>query len=76
MPRRFFALDVLHHFKGRLDDVMIISPDVGGVSRARELAKRVGCPLAIVDKRREKAGEVSEMTVIGDVSGKTCIIVE
>jgi ribose-phosphate pyrophosphokinase len=71
-----FSLDVLHHFKDRLEDVMIISPDVGGVTRARELAKRVGCPLAIVDKRREKAGEVSEMTVIGDVTGKTCIIVD
>ena len=71
-----FALDVLHHFKDRLDDVTIISPDVGGVSRARELAKRVGCALAIVDKRREKAGEVAEMTVIGDVTGKTCIIAD
>lgn len=71
-----FALDIEHHFKGRLDDVMVISPDVGGVARARDLAKRIGCPLAIVDKRREKAGEIAEMTVIGDVSGKTCIIVD
>jgi ribose-phosphate pyrophosphokinase len=71
-----FALDVLHHFKGQLEDVMVISPDVGGVQRARELAKRIGAPLAIVDKRREKAGEVAGMTVIGDVSGKKCIIVD
>jgi ribose-phosphate pyrophosphokinase len=71
-----FALDVLHHFKGRLDNVTIVSPDVGGVTRARELAKRVGCALAIVDKRREKPGEVAEMTVIGDVTGQTCIIVD
>ncbi len=71
-----FALDIEHHFKGQLDDVMIISPDVGGVGRARELAKRINAPLAIVDKRREKAGEVSEMTVIGDVAGKKCIIVD
>ena len=55
---------------------MVISPDVGGVSRARELAKRIGAPMAIVDKRREKAGEVAEMTVIGDVTGKRCIIVD
>jgi ribose-phosphate pyrophosphokinase len=55
---------------------MVISPDVGGVARARELAQRIGAPLAIVDKRREKPGEIAEMTVIGDVAGKTCIIVD
>ena len=71
-----FALDVKHHFRGRMDDLLVISPDVGGVARARELAKRINAPLAIVDKRREKAGEVAEMTVIGDVQGKTCIIVD
>lgn len=71
-----FALDVAHHFKDCMDDVMVISPDVGGVARARELAKRIEAPLAIVDKRREKAGEVAEMTVIGDVTGKRCIIVD
>ena len=71
-----FALDILHHFKDDLDDLMVVSPDVGGVERARELAKRIGAPLAIVDKRREKAGEVAEMNVIGDVSGKICLIVD
>ena len=71
-----FALDILHHFKGQMDDIMVISPDVGGVARARELAKRINAPLSIVDKRREKAGEVAEMTVIGDVTGKKCIIVD
>ncbi|KPQ08106.1 MAG: ribose-phosphate pyrophosphokinase PrsA [Rhodobacteraceae bacterium HLUCCA12] len=71
-----FALDVLHNFRGRLNDVVVVSPDVGGVARARELAKRIGCTLAIVDKRREKPGEVAEMTVIGNVEGKTCIIVD
>ncbi|WP_378945892.1 ribose-phosphate pyrophosphokinase [Paracoccus sp. R86501] len=70
-----FALDVQHHFKGRMDDLMVVSPDVGGVARARELATRIGAPLSIVDKRREKAGEIAEMTVIGDVAGKACIIV-
>ncbi len=71
-----FALDILHHFNGDMSDVMVISPDVGGVTRARELATRIGAPLAIVDKRREKAGEVEGMTVIGDVSGHKCIIVD
>ena len=54
----------------------MISPDVGGVARARELATRIGAPLAIVDKRREKPGEVAEMTVIGNVEGKRCLIVD
>ena len=71
-----FALDIQHHFKGRMDDLMVVSPDVGGVARARELAQRIGAPLAIVDKRREKAGEIAEMTVIGDVAGKACIIID
>ena len=71
-----FALDIEHHFKGKMADLMIVSPDVGGVARARELAKRINAPLSIVDKRREKAGEVAEMTVIGSVEGKTCIIVD
>ncbi|KAB7610451.1 ribose-phosphate pyrophosphokinase [Amylibacter sp. SFDW26] len=70
-----FALDVMHHFEN-MDDVMIISPDVGGVARARELAKRIGADLAIVDKRRNAPGEIAEMTVIGDVKGRRCIIVD
>ncbi|WP_298298432.1 ribose-phosphate pyrophosphokinase [uncultured Litoreibacter sp.] len=70
-----FALDILHHFKD-MSDVMVVSPDVGGVARARELAQRIKAPLSIVDKRREKPGEVAEMTVIGDVKGKKCIIVD
>ena len=71
-----FALDIEHHFKGAMDDIMVVSPDVGGVARARDLAKRINAPLAIVDKRREKAGEVAEMTIIGTVEGKKCIIVD
>ncbi len=71
-----FALDIMHNFKGQMDDIMIVSPDVGGVARARELAQRINAPLSIVDKRREKAGEVAEMTVIGEVTGKRCIIVD
>ena len=71
-----FALDIMDHFRGRLDNVTVVSPDVGGVARARELATRIGAALAIVDKRREKAGEVAEMTVIGDVQNQTCLIVD
>jgi ribose-phosphate pyrophosphokinase len=72
-----FALDIMSQFPGDdLKDVMVVSPDVGGVARARELAKRINAPLSIVDKRREKPGEVAEMTVIGNVSGKKCIIVD
>ncbi|KRS13028.1 phosphoribosylpyrophosphate synthetase [Roseovarius atlanticus] len=71
-----FALDVMTQFRDHLDDVMIVSPDVGGVARARELAKRINAPLSIVDKRREKAGEVAEMTVIGEVTDKICVIVD
>jgi ribose-phosphate pyrophosphokinase len=71
-----FALDIEHHFNSRLSEVTVVSPDVGGVARARELAKRINAPLAIVDKRREKPGEIAEMTVIGDVTGRSCIIVD
>ena len=71
-----FALDIQTQFRDELDDVMIVSPDVGGVARARELAKRINAPLSIVDKRREKAGEVAEMTVIGEVTDKICVIVD
>lgn len=71
-----FALDIMNEFKGKMGDLMVVSPDVGGVARARELAKRIGSPLSIVDKRREKPGEIAEMTVIGDVKGKTCLIVD
>jgi ribose-phosphate pyrophosphokinase len=59
-----------------LKNVMVVSPDVGGVVRARALAKRIDAPLAIVDKRRERPGESEVMNVIGHVSGKTCILVD
>jgi hypoxanthine phosphoribosyltransferase len=55
---------------------MVVSPDVGGVVRARALAKRIDAPLAIVDKRRERAGDSEVMNIIGDVAGKTCILVD
>jgi ribose-phosphate pyrophosphokinase len=59
-----------------LSKVMVVSPDVGGVVRARGLAKRIDAPLAIVDKRRERPGESEVMNVIGDVEGRTCILVD
>ncbi|QOZ23536.1 Ribose-phosphate pyrophosphokinase [Bradyrhizobium ivorense] len=59
-----------------LAKVMVVSPDVGGVARARGLAKRINTPLAIVDKRRERPGESEVMNVIGDVAGYNCILVD
>jgi ribose-phosphate pyrophosphokinase len=66
--------DIREHFD--LTNVMVVSPDVGGVVRARGLAKRINAPLAIIDKRRERAGESEVMNVIGDVAGYTCILVD
>jgi ribose-phosphate pyrophosphokinase len=59
-----------------LANLMVVSPDVGGVVRARGLAKRINAPLAIIDKRRERAGESEVMNVIGDVAGFTCILID
>src|SRR5215475_9905640 len=59
-----------------LGKVCVVSPDVGGVVRARGLAKRINAPLAIIDKRRERAGESEVMNVIGEVEGRTCILVD
>ena len=57
-------------------DLVIVSPDAGGVERARAFAKRLGCGLAIVDKRRDRPNEAKAMAVIGDVAGKTAIILD
>jgi ribose-phosphate pyrophosphokinase len=64
--------------KDRFDgsEVCVVSPDVGGVVRARALAKRIGAPLAIVDKRRERAGVSEVMNIIGEVEGMSCILVD
>src|SRR5881409_2554128 len=59
-----------------LANLMVVSPDVGGVVRARGLAKRINTPLAIIDKRRERAGESEVMNVIGDCAGFTCILID
>src|SRR5687767_8679643 len=69
------AADIQARLSNR--NLMIVSPDVGGVVRARGLAKRLdNAPLAIVDKRREKAGESEVMNIIGDVEGRTCILID
>lgn len=74
----FAAPVMVRDIKDRYEigDVMVVSPDVGGVVRARALAKRINAPLAICDKQRRRPGEIESMTVIGDVSGKRCILVD
>lgn len=62
--------------RNHIDNVVVISPDVGGVVRARGLAARIDAPLAIVDKRRERAGESEVMNVIGQVEGKSCLLLD
>lgn len=59
-----------------LEDVVVVSPDVGGVSRAREFANRLDCTLAIVDKRRPKPNVAEAANVIGDIQGKTAVIID
>ncbi|MEW4468791.1 ribose-phosphate pyrophosphokinase [Parasphingorhabdus sp. JC815] len=69
------SADIQARFAGH--ELMIVSPDVGGVVRARALAKRLdNAPLAIVDKRRERAGESEVMNIIGDVAGRFCILID
>ncbi|QFU17285.1 ribose-phosphate pyrophosphokinase [Microvirga thermotolerans] len=74
----FAAPIMARDIKERLDggDRMVVSPDVGGVVRARALAKRIDAPLAIVDKRRERPGESEVMNIIGDVRGRSCILLD
>jgi ribose-phosphate pyrophosphokinase len=66
--------DIKQHYES--NNMVVISPDVGGVVRARALAKRLDTPLAIVDKRRERAGESEVMNIIGEVEGKCCILID
>jgi len=74
----FAAPVMVRDIKERLapGERMVVSPDVGGVVRARALAKRIDAQLAIVDKRRERAGESEVMNIIGDVEGQSCILVD
>jgi ribose-phosphate pyrophosphokinase len=69
-----FVRDIQERFHGR--DLVIVSPDVGGVARARAIATRLSCDLAIIDKRRERAGVSEVMNVIGEVEGRDCILVD
>ena len=69
-----FVRDIKERFAGR--DIVIVSPDVGGVVRARQVATRLHCDLAIIDKRRPRAGESEVMNVIGDVEGRDCILID
>jgi ribose-phosphate pyrophosphokinase len=69
-----FTRDIRERFDGR--DIIIVSPDVGGVQRARNIATRLNRDLAIIDKRRERAGQSEVMNVIGDVHGRECILVD
>ncbi len=66
--------DIVNRFNG--EGLVIVSPDVGGVLRARSIAKRLDADLAIIDKRRERAGLSEVMNIIGDVSGQCCILVD
>jgi ribose-phosphate pyrophosphokinase len=59
-----------------MGDIVVVSPDLGGVTRARDLADRVGAPIAIIEKRRPRPGVAEVMNIIGNVAGKTCIIVD
>jgi len=70
----FFARDIQERYAGR--DLMIVSPDVGGVVRARAIATRLGVDLAIVDKRRPRAGVSEVMNIIGDVQDRHCLLVD
>ena len=69
-----FAPDIRDRFRGR--NIMIVSPDVGGVLRARLIATRLNCDLAIIDKRRERAGVSEVMNIIGDVIDRDCILID
>ncbi|HUN41931.1 MAG TPA: ribose-phosphate pyrophosphokinase [Acetobacteraceae bacterium] len=69
-----YSRDIQEQYNGR--DIMIVSPDVGGVVRARMIATRLNCDLAIIDKRRERAGVSEVMNVIGDVKERDCILVD
>ncbi len=69
-----FVKDIQNRHDGA--DLVVVSPDVGGVARARHVARRLECDLAIIDKRRERAGVSEVMNVIGDVKGRRCIMVD
>lgn len=63
-------------FSKKIEDMVVVSPDIGGVARARALAKKLECDLAIVDKRRPKANVSEVMNIIGEVDGRTCVLMD
>ena len=69
-----FVKDIEDNFNGQ--DLVIVSPDAGGIVRARAIAKRLDADLAIVDKRRERAGDSEVLNIIGEVEGRRCIIID
>ena len=71
-----FAKHYIDVFGKNNDDVMVVSPDVGSTARARNFSMKLGCNMAIVDKRREKANQSEVMNIIGNVEGKTCILLD
>ena len=71
-----FAKHYIDIFGRENDDVMVVSPDVGSTARARNFSLKLGCNMAIVDKRREKANQSEVMNIIGNVEGKTCILLD
>ncbi len=71
-----FSDDIQRRFNGKSERLMMVSPDVGGVVRARALASRVDADLAIIDKRRERAGVSEVMNIIGEVQGRICVLVD
>jgi ribose-phosphate pyrophosphokinase len=73
----FFRPVMIDYFKPQnIDELTVVSPDAGGVERARSVAKRLNAPLAIIDKRREEANVAEVMNVIGDVANQNCLIVD
>ncbi|MBR6737365.1 MAG: ribose-phosphate pyrophosphokinase [Clostridia bacterium] len=82
----FFDIPVDHLVGGPLlykyftdkvnEDFVVVSPDVGSVARARNVASKLGCQMAIIDKRRPKANQLEVMNIIGDIKGKTCLMVD
>jgi len=71
-----FAKPVFGPYFQDMKDIVVVSPDAGGVERARAMAKHFGCGLAIIDKRRERPNESAVMNIIGDVKGLNCLIVD
>jgi ribose-phosphate pyrophosphokinase len=69
-------LIVNYFINKKLDDIVVVSPDVGGVTRARSLATKLDAPLAIIDKRRPKPNVSEVMNIIGDIENKNCIIID